>query len=123
MEFKLTINNGPKSYKHVVKEPEANTLLGLKIGDAVDGSKLGFNGYEFIISGGSDASGFPMRKGINSGERSKTLKKADKGRSYRKTVMGNTINESISQVNLKVKKKGKKKIEDFFKISTEEKQT
>ncbi|MBD3312336.1 30S ribosomal protein S6e [archaeon] len=122
MEFKLTINDGAKSYKHVIKEPEANALIGLKIGETIEGSKIGFNGYEFIISGGSDASGFPMKKGITSGERSKMLKKLPDGRTLRQTVRGNTISESTSQVNLKVKKKGKKKLEDFFKIPTEKKE-
>ncbi len=115
MEFKLTINNGPKSYKYAVKEPEALIFLGLKIGDKVKGDQIGLQGYEFEITGGSDNAGFPMHKGINKAGRGKYLKRLKKGILKRKTVMGNTICETISQINLKVIKKGAKDLEEIFK--------
>ncbi len=119
MEFKLTINDGPKSYKKVVKEPEANNFIGLKIGDLIKGDLFGFNGYEFRINGGSDKSGIPMHKGVQSAERAKVLKRKKNGNSIRKTVMGNTISELISQINLTISKKGGKSINSYFESKEE----
>ena len=115
MEFKLTINDGPKSYKYVIKEPEANVLLGMKIGEKVKGDSIGLKGYELEITGGSDNAGFPMHKGVQGAGRGKYLKRLKNGALKRKTVMGNTISESISQINLKVVKKGEKELSEIFK--------
>lgn len=121
MEFKLTINDKEKAYKHVVKEPEAALFVGLKIWDKVKGDSIGLIGYEFIISGGSDNAGFPMRKGIEGAERGKMLLTLKNGSKKRKTVMGNTISETISQINLKVEKKGSKELSEYIKPSEEKK--
>ncbi len=114
MEFKLTINDGSKSYKKIIKEPEANIFLGLKIGDKINGDNIGFNGYEFIINGGSSNTGTPMHKGVIGADRHKILKRLKNGSAIRKTVMGNTISEQISQINLVISKRGTKKIEEYF---------
>lgn len=115
MEFKLTINDKEKAFKHVVKEPEAAALVGLKIGDKVKGDSIGLPGYEFIITGGSDNAGFPMRRGIEGPERSKMLFTLKNGSKKRKTVMGNTVAETISQINMKVEKKGSKPLGEEVK--------
>jgi len=115
MEFKLTINDGAKAYKHVIKEPEAAVFLGLKIGDKIKGDGIGIPGYEFIITGGSDNAGFPMKKGIQGSERARMLVKDKKGCPRRKTVVGSMISESISQINLKVSKKGGKELSEYLK--------
>ena len=59
VEFKLVIGakNG-KCYQKEVKTPEADNLLKKRIGDTISCR------YEFLITGGSDKCGFPMRKGI-----------------------------------------------------------
>ena len=113
--FKLVI--GTKEGKCVqkeVKEPEANTLLGKKIGDKVAGDSLGLAGYEFQVTGGSDYCGFPMRKDVDGFQRRRILaikgvglKMKAKGIRQRKTVCGNTIHPKIVQVNLKVLTVGK----------------
>ena len=38
---------------------------GMKIGDVIKGGLIGFPNYEFQITGGSDSSGFPMRKDVH----------------------------------------------------------
>jgi len=120
VEFKLTINdvkNG-KSYKKVL---ESNLFKNKKIGDVVQGDDLGLKGYELEISGGSDKSGFPMRKDLSGGARRKAflskgvgMKKNRKGLRLKKSVCGNLINVNTSQINLRVTKYGGKKIEDVF---------
>ena len=118
-EFKLVI--GLKSGKCVQKEAKdaaAKKLIGMKIGDKVKGEDVGLDGYEFEITGGSDYCGFPMRKDVQGAARKKILavvgiglKKKGKGVRQRKTVCGNTIHAKTSQVNLKVLKEGKEKLD------------
>lgn len=113
--FKLVI--GTKEGKCVQKdcpEPQSNSLLGKKIGDKIDGKLLGFEGYEFLLTGGSDYCGFPMRKDVDGVGRKRILavegvglKKKAKGIRVRKTVCGNTVHPKIVQVNLKVLQSGK----------------
>ncbi len=117
-EFKLNIGD-PKTArcKQVALTAEQSAfLIGKKIGDKVSGEPLGFPGYEFEITGGSDYCGFPMKKGV-SGTRKKILiekgvgiRKTKKGTKFRKTVCGETIHDKIVQVNVKIIKHGSKPI-------------
>ena len=131
-EFKVVISD-PKSGKSVqkeVKDPEAGSLIGKKIRETVKGDSIGFAGYEFEITGGSDNAGFPMRSdvpgqarkkilavngiGISNKKkyRKKTMKglRTMKGMRQRKTVAGNTVYEKTAQVNLKIIKQGKENL-------------
>jgi len=115
VSFKLVI--GTKEGKCLQKdtqEAEAQVFLGKKIGDAISGDKIGFSGYEFVITGGSDYCGFPMRKDVDGLNRRRILavqgvglKMQNKGVKHRKTVCGNTIHPKIVQINLKVTTPGK----------------
>lgn len=119
VEFKLVLGlKDGKSIQRVVHDPEASSLVGMKIGDKLSGDKIGLAGYEFEVAGGSDYGGFPMRKDLpGTGRkrilitRGKGMRKKGKGLRQRKTVCGNTIHDRISQVNLKVLKQGKAKLE------------
>ena len=122
-EFKLVLGfkNG-KCVQREVKDAEASALTGKKIGETIDGSSIGLEGYEFIVTGGSDKVGFPMRKDVSGSARKKILavqgvglKKKAKGVRQRKTVAGNTIHEAISQINLKVVKVGKEDLSKAVK--------
>jgi len=115
MAFKLVISD-PKSGLTVQKEATEDAskgFVGLKIGDAVKGELIDLHGYEFLLTGGSDFCGFPMRRDVSGVGRKKILayegigiRKAKKGILQRKTVCGNTVHTKISQVNLKVTKLG-----------------
>ena len=64
-EFKIVVGaKDGKSYQKEIKSPEADNLLKRRIGENISGNLLGLEGYEFLITGGSDKCGFPMRKGI-----------------------------------------------------------
>lgn len=135
-EFKLNIAD-PKTGKcmqKVIAEPESSRLIGLKIGDRIDGSVAGLSGYEFIITGGSDYCGFPMRPDIPGSARKRILTrkgigfrgknrrgKTQRGLRVRKTVCGNTIGSKTVQINVKIVKYGTKKIEEEKKKETEAK--
>ncbi len=126
VEFKLVIGqkNG-KSVQVELQSPKADNLLKKSIGDTISGDSLGFDGYEFELTGGSDKVGFPMRKGIQihrkkvligesvgfSGKKRK-LRKTSKVRGKqaglvrRRTVCGENVTKIIRQINLKVLKEG-----------------
>jgi len=113
--FKIVI--GTKDGKCVQKEvaeADAKSLIGKKIGDTIKGEIIGLTGYEFLITGGSDYAGFPMRSDIAGPGRKKVLavqgigiKKKGEGQRQRKTVCGNTIHANTAQINVKVAVVGK----------------
>ncbi len=117
VEFKLTIGD-PKSKRSFKKEltgKEAEALLGKDIGETVSGDAIGFAGYEFSITGGSDYAGFPMRRGLKGFGRKKILTfkgvgfsgrdrwgKMQKGLRVKTTVCGQKIYPKITQINMKI---------------------
>jgi len=121
-EIKANIGDGKtkKTYNKTLTEEQLTGLSGKKIGDVVKGDLIDLPaGYELEIKGGSDSSGFPMRKDVNGTNRKKILivggvglrKTKYKGMKVRKLVSGNTIYEKTSQINFKVVKWGKEPIE------------
>ena len=124
VEFKAVINDvkSGKSYQVSVSGHHANSLIGRKIGEVVDGIFVGLPGYKLMITGGSDKDGFPMRKDLPGPRRARILisksigfRTTEKGRRAKKTVRGNTISPETIQVNMKVKTQGSKSIEDLIK--------
>ncbi len=115
MVVKLVISD-PTSGLSVQKEIADEALkgfMGAKIGDTLKGELVDLHGYEFVLTGGSDYCGFPMRLDVPGVGRKKILayhgvgmKKGLKGMLQRKTVCGNTVHAKIAQLNLKVVKKG-----------------
>jgi small subunit ribosomal protein S6e len=106
--FKVVVGD-PKTRKSQsieIKDPQAQTLLGLRIGDEVDASVIGLQG-KIKITGGSDKAGFPMRADVSGGVKKYVLmtkgvgfrKGADRGTKKRKLVRGSTITDEIYQVN------------------------
>ena len=115
MAFKIVI--GTKQGTCVQKEiadPEARAFLGKRINDSIKGDDVGFPGYVFQITGGSDYCGFPMRADVPGIARKRILavqgiglKKKGPGVRIRKTVCGNTIHPKIAQINIKIVTAGK----------------
>lgn len=123
MVFKVTISDikGGKCYQKEFSEEETKGLIGKRIGDTFRGEVLGLTGYELMITGGSDRQGFAMRKDVEGAARKKVLlakppgyRPKSEGIRRRKSVRGNTISEAILQINTKVIKAGKKKLETYF---------
>ena len=107
-----------KSYQKELNETETSLLHKKRIGDTIKGEGLGYSGYEFLITGGSDKCGFPMRKGIQAPRKRVMIgkgvgfsgknrnKKNQKGLLKRRTVCGEFVTKIIHQVNLKVLQEG-----------------
>lgn len=134
MVFKINI--ATKTGKTYKLEAEALELIGKEIGEKVKGSEISpeLADYEFEIKGASDNSGFTcvkevegiglkkillkygkaMKKRPKKEGKKKRSKNRPKGLRLRKTVRGRVISKTISQINLKIIKKGNKKLEEIF---------
>lgn len=119
LDFKLVIGNKDgKTEQFDCKGDASEFLMRKNVGQSVSGDNFGYPGYEFLITGGSDRAGFPMRKGIQQdrkrilaqkgvGISGKTRTKSkQKGLYRRKTVSGERITINTRQINLKVIKQG-----------------
>jgi small subunit ribosomal protein S6e len=124
VEFKVVVNDikSGKSYNIAVSGHHANSLIGKKINDEVDGIFVSLPGYKLQITGGTDKDGFPMRHDIPGSARRRLLlsrglgyKSKERGKRKKKSVRGNTINQQIVQVNMKVMKPGAKPIDEIIK--------
>ncbi|MBS3157758.1 30S ribosomal protein S6e [Candidatus Woesearchaeota archaeon] len=117
-QYKLCISD-PKTGRTKqleVKDNDAKQFAGMKLNQQLKGEACGLPGYEFLITGGSDKAGFPMRSGIM-GKRKVILayggtgiRTKEFGIKQRKTVCGSTINADIVQINLKILKEGTQKL-------------
>jgi len=78
VNFKLTVSDKKgKSISRELKEADANSLVGLRLGDEIDAALVGQLG-KMRITGGSDT---------------------ERGERIRKLIRGSTITEEIFQVN------------------------
>ena len=75
VEFKVVVNDGKhgKSHNILASGHHANSLIGKKIGDEVDGIFVSLPGYKLSITGGTDKNGFPMRKDLPGTSRRRLL--------------------------------------------------
>ena len=121
---KLNISGGNselgKGLSILIELPESGKnkpfqqIEGKKIGDVIKGGLIGFTNYEFEITGGSDSSGFAMRKGIHGPVKKKILvskrgigfRPTRKGEKRRKAIRGNEVTADMTVVNVKVVKYG-----------------
>ena len=108
VNFKFTLSDKKgKSITRELKDSDANSLIGLQIGEEMDASAFGLKG-KVKITGGSDKSGITMRSDVHGMPRKYVLiskgvgfKTTEKGLRKRKLVRGNTISEEIYQINCK----------------------
>ena len=128
--YKLNIsggNTGPgKGLSKLIEIDEKKSRLfeGKTIGESINGGLIGFPNYEFEITGGSDASGFPMRKDVHGPVKKRILvskrgigyKPTRKGQKRRKMMRGNEITFDMTLINLKVVKYGET---ELFKTAGE----
>lgn len=127
VEFKVVVNDtkSGKSYQVPVSGHHANSLIGKKIGDEVDGIFISLPGYKLQITGGTDKDGFAMRKDLPGMIRRKILLSDGKGfheiepgMRKKKSMRGNTIGQDVVQINMKVTKHSSKPIDSLLKPET-----
>lgn len=98
-----------KAFQLTLEDSLSRKFIGMKIGDEIDASIIGLKG-KLVITGGSDNSGFPMRPDLPGAVKKKLLLAGPpgyhpekNGERRRKTVRGNTIDESFVQINTVLK--------------------
>ena len=126
VEFKAIVNDKKtgKSYNVAVSGRHADSLIGVKIGEVVDGVFVGLPGYSVKITGGSDYDGTPMRADLPGNKRVKLLLSDSKGfhevyhgERRRTAIRGNAISAEITQINMVVAEYGPKSIEECLNPS------
>ena len=136
MVFKINVAHKGKTFK---LESENEGLSGHSINDKIDGKEFSddLEGYELLITGTSDKSGFMgsaeidgpnlhrVLLGYGKGMRKKPkgerkTNRKPKGLRLRKTVRGKEISPFTVQINTKVLKEGKKKFDSLFEKPAEE---
>ena len=129
VEFKIVVNDTKKGKSHnvAVSGHHANSLIGKKIGDEVDGIFISLPGYKLLITGGTDKDGFAMRKDFPGIGRRRLLLSGglgfnakENGIRRKKSVKGNTINQDIVQINMKVVKYSTKPIDKLLTVEKKE---
>ena len=131
VEFKVVVNDtkSGKSHQVEVSGHHANSLIGKKVGDEVDGIFISLPGYKLEITGGTDKNGFPMRKDLPGVQRRRLLLSEslgfhakENGLRTKKSIHGNTVNQHIVQINMRVTKFSSKPIDQILKPEEEKKE-
>jgi len=111
--FKLVLSDpiSGKARQFEIKDPLAQRFIGLRIGDEIDGSVLKEvielpKGVKIRITGGSGIEGAPMHPGVPGPVKKYILasgppgfRPRKKGMRKKKLVRGDTISDSIVQIN------------------------
>ncbi|MDH7594086.1 MAG: 30S ribosomal protein S6e [Methanomicrobiales archaeon] len=123
VEFKVVVSepaNG-RAYTLPVSGGQANTLIGKKIGDEVDGAPLGLPGYRLKITGGSDRDGTPARADLPGLGRLKVLLSEStgfhprqEGQRRRKSIRRSEIAPEYVQINTKVISRSEKSLDELL---------
>ncbi|MDR3291740.1 MAG: 30S ribosomal protein S6e [Methanobrevibacter sp.] len=121
MTFKVIVSDKENSYQIESNDSVNKQIIGLAIGEDMDGKLVGLDGYKLKVTGGSDKNGFPMKKDIDGSRRIKSLvsggigyKPKSDGVRRRKSFRGNTISEDIVQINTIVREAGNKSINEIL---------
>lgn len=101
---------------------DANRFLGKSIGDEVDGSAVGLDGYTLEITGGSDDAGRPLNESVAGPnltevlmrERSTGYRPERDGERRRITVRGREVSDAVSQINASIVESGSTSIEELL---------
>jgi small subunit ribosomal protein S6e len=101
------------TYQVEVDGQDANRFIGREIGEEVDGGAVGLSGFTLELTGGSDATGRPMRSDVRGSELKTVL--SDGGTGYnptrdgerrRITVRGREVSDETRQINARIASRG-----------------
>ena len=102
------------------KDREA-MLIGRKMGETVEGSLIGLEGYKLTITGLSDKTGAPSRREVEFSRKASLLlsggpgiRHPKKGVRVRRLVRGNTISVDTEQINTVIAEYGPKGVDEIF---------
>jgi len=119
-EFTVAVSDPETGLTHQidVSDQDANRFIGREIGEEVDGTAVGLDGYTLEVTGGSDNAGRPMREDVRGANLKSILleggtgfKPNTDGERKRVTVRGREVGDATRQINAKVVARGSEDVE------------
>ncbi|WP_336327077.1 30S ribosomal protein S6e [Halovenus sp. HT40] len=109
------------TYQVDVSDQDANRFIGRELGEEVDGSAVGLDGFTLELTGGSDDAGRPMRDDVK-GESLKAIlltggtgfNPEKDGERKRVTVRGREVSDATRQINAKIVEQGSGDVEELL---------
>lgn len=99
-----------------IEDNQLRSLAGTRIGQTIDGSLAGMQGYKIKLTGGTDKDGIPMRPDVHGSAKSHIIlsggvgyKPKNSGELKRKVVRGNTVSTETTFLNFAITEAPKKK--------------
>jgi len=115
------------TYQIDVDGQDANRFMGREIGDEVEGSAVGLDGYTLEITGGSDTAGRPLRGDVRGPNLKSVLleggvgyEPSRDGERKRVTVRGREISDEVRQINATVAEAGSGDVAELLGESDDE---
>lgn len=114
-EFTVAVSDPDSGETHQidVADQDANRFVGREIGEEVDGSAVGLDGFTLEITGGSDDAGRPMRDDVRGAALSELLLEGGTGYNpsrdgerKRVTVRGREVGDATRQINARIAGRG-----------------
>jgi len=110
-----------------IEEAQLRNLVGIRIGESIDGAIAGMQGYKLKLTGGTDKDGVPMRPDVHGSAKTHIIlsggvgyKPKNKGERKRKLVRGNTVSTDTIFLNFVIVEAPKKKKKEKKKPPTAE---
>ena len=99
-----------------LEDQQLRSLIGTRIGQVIDGTIAGLQGYKIKLTGGTDKDGIPMRPDVHGSAKSQIVlsggvgyKPKKKGERKRKVVRGNTVSMETTFLNFVIEDSPKEK--------------
>jgi len=101
------------TYQVDVADQDANRFIGRSIGETVEGSAVGLDGFTLELTGGSDDAGRPMREDVPGTALEELLLEGGTGyhperdgERKRVTVRGAEVGDATRQINARITERG-----------------
>ncbi|MFH1180726.1 MAG: 30S ribosomal protein S6e [Candidatus Bathyarchaeota archaeon] len=105
-----------KSQRVEIEGTQLRPLVGTRIGQTIDGSVAGLQGYKLKFTGGTDKDGIPMRPDVHGSAKAHIVlsggvgyKPKNEGEQKRKVVRGNSVSTETTFLNFSIAEAPKKK--------------
>jgi small subunit ribosomal protein S6e len=90
-------------------DQQLRPLIGIRIGQILDGTLAGLQGYKIKLTGGTDKDGIPMRPDVHGSAKARIVlsggigfKPKSSGERKRKVVRGNTVSAETTFLNFAI---------------------
>ena len=104
-----------KDQRVELEEERMSSLIGIKIGEVIEGSIVNLSGHKIRLTGGTDKDGIPMRPDVHGSVKARIIlssgvgyKPRKRGERKRILVRGNTVSADTTFLNFKIEEKPKK---------------